>query len=472
MAKKNIQLGPTQRTISGYPEGVRPPLKFLAPSPAPLIISLAPFIAKYYVNYINGLTEWQISNPQVFLDAFHKFYAGKQRLIFAFRHQSHADGPLLYYTLTHDIYKLAQKTDQPLKKQPHVHFMYDRGITLWAGIGLERLLPLMSATPILRGKADRQGIDSARKLIVSGQHPLAIAPEGGTNNLSYVLGPLQPGLVQLASWAYDDLKTQGKQVPVTILPVGVMYKYEPGSWRKIDKLMSEMETAFGVDTQAAISPAVLRNFNPEQVSDAGLRARYVRYLRIHAVMLDCLEEYYREYFKVDFHFTPETDPDERVTQISDCAFSIAEAGLKTSPRGSRTTDRIYQLEQAAWSRMFKNASAVPVRKALEDWAARDAESAERQMRLASNLHRISLAYLFHNPSYERLADVVTLTWQAMSRILHLKGLLAIGPKKAFITAGTPVVVDPDSASVSKKVVLARSSEALHDELMSLTEQFD
>lgn len=417
-------------------------------------------MAGIYTRRVGLVTRTHLINSSSFITALQDFYTGKHRLIFAFRHLTHADGPLLYRAFTRQLHRLAHQEGRPLPTQPHVHFMYDRGITLWAGSYLEWLLPFISATPILRGKADRQGVAAARQLIAAGGHPLAVAPEGGINNLNYALGPLQPGLMQLAGWAQDDLAAKGHSVPIAIMPVGLIYKYEQAAYPRFDALLAELENTLSLPSKPAHPARCEPGFCPDQIDDPALQLRYTRYLAIHATMLNYLEDYYREnHYRKYLATAPAESLDGRTIRLSDLAFSIAEESLKVTGRGT-TTDRIYAIEQAAWAKIYRNTPPTPLQKGLADWAASDAHSAARHMRLASSLHRISLDYLFAEPGFERLADITLLTWDVMARCLNLRDKLMLGPRQAYLTAGEPIVLAPASERADRKAALAHAHETL------------
>ena len=59
----------------------------------------------------------------------------------------------------------------PLQFPVHSHFIYDRGIPLWAGSSVGWLYSRLGGTPIVRGKIDRAGLRSARDLFANSQFP-------------------------------------------------------------------------------------------------------------------------------------------------------------------------------------------------------------------------------------------------------------------------------------------------------------
>jgi hypothetical protein len=96
----------------------------------------------------------------------------------AFRHPS-VDDP---FCMTHLLWRLvpqvAKQQGISLQRPIHAHFIYDRGIPLWAGSQMGWLYSRLGGTPIHRGKADWRGLRSARDLFANAQLPMAAAPEG------------------------------------------------------------------------------------------------------------------------------------------------------------------------------------------------------------------------------------------------------------------------------------------------------
>ena len=132
----------------------------------------------------------------------------------------------MLYLLSRGVPKAAREYDIKLRSPVHSHFVYDRGMTIWAGDWLGWLFSRLGGIPIHRGKRlDRTGLRAARELLVNGQFPLAIAPEGATNGHSETVSPLEPGVAQLSFWCAEDLRKKGRSEQVYIVPIGIRYTY-------------------------------------------------------------------------------------------------------------------------------------------------------------------------------------------------------------------------------------------------------
>ena len=95
---------------------------------------------------------WPVTceNPEVLMEHFQEFDAGKIRLILAFRH-SQVDDPLCLSYLFSRILPSVARAEGVNRRAPfHSHFMYDRGMPLWAGSWLGWFFSRMGGIPIHR----------------------------------------------------------------------------------------------------------------------------------------------------------------------------------------------------------------------------------------------------------------------------------------------------------------------------------
>jgi predicted NBD/HSP70 family sugar kinase len=75
---------------------------------------------------------------------------------------------------------------------PTGQLLFDRGIPLWAGASMGRLFTHLGGASIQRSKLDLPALRTARRLLLEGPHPFALAPEGATNGHIERLSPLEP----------------------------------------------------------------------------------------------------------------------------------------------------------------------------------------------------------------------------------------------------------------------------------------
>jgi 1-acyl-sn-glycerol-3-phosphate acyltransferase len=101
--------------------------------------------------------------------------------------------------------KVAPEKGIPLEYPVHSHFMYERGMILWAGNWLGWLFSYVGAVPVRRGRrVERNAIQMAGDLFANARMPIVIAPEGGINGHSGIVSLLEPGVAQLGFWCVID----------------------------------------------------------------------------------------------------------------------------------------------------------------------------------------------------------------------------------------------------------------------------
>jgi hypothetical protein len=161
----------------------------------------------------------------------------------AFRHPQSANTLCLGYLFSQLIPKVAQEQKIDLNNPIHVHFIYDRGIFIWAGKHIGWIASNLGGTPIQLRKADWMGLRSALDLYISGKFPMAAAPSGATNGLSEIVSPLEPGIAQMGFWCAEDLQKAGRKEEDFIVPVGLKYSYINEPSAALANLSGELETA-------------------------------------------------------------------------------------------------------------------------------------------------------------------------------------------------------------------------------------
>ena len=178
----------------------KPPLEFIPPAFNPLVLKASHLILPQWINWKTAIRKIESDNVDILVNLYRQFQAGKTRFMIAFRHPQTEDPLCLSYFFSQIVPKVAQHQGIKFKFPIHAHFIYDRGIPLWAGSHIGWLASQLGGTPIQRGKADWAGLRSARDLFVNGNFPMAAAPEGSTNGLSQIVSPLEPGIAQLSFW--------------------------------------------------------------------------------------------------------------------------------------------------------------------------------------------------------------------------------------------------------------------------------
>lgn len=395
-----------------------------------------------WLRYKLHIIDVQTQNLAQLVHLYQQFQSGQVRLLLAFRHPTTDDPFTMAYLLWHLVPRLARRSGVKLQTPIHSHFIYDRGISLWAGPVVNWLFPRLGGTPILRGKADRLGLKSARDLLVSSPFPLAAAPEGATNDHSELMSSLEPGIAQLGFWCAEDLDKAGRSETTLIVPIGIQYSYIQPPWSKLEALLNEIEQACGFD-QPSYPAGVL--------SDSRADALYGRLLGLGEHLLALMEDFYQQFHAQlcpkALDTTEQLPRNERLTariqMHLEAALQVAETRLGVKPQGG-CVDRCRRLEQAGWDRIFRENvdQLCTIERGLADWIAEDASLALWHMRLAERLTVITSNYIVQKPSADRFAEMIIILWRITT---WLEGKSAsqspdLGSRCVRLTVGEPLSV--------------------------------
>jgi Acyltransferase len=224
----------------------QPQLAFLPPKFNLWVLRLVTWVLPYWLTHKLHITEIDVADIDRLVEVYKQSQMGRLRLIMAFRHPSTDDAFCLGYLLTKMLPAAARKHRISLSTPIFAHFIYDRGIPLWAGKIASWLYPQLGGIPIHRGRADRLGLKTARDLIVNGEMPLAIAPEGATNGHGELVSPLESGAAQIGFWGMEDLVRAGRDEDVLIIPIGIQYYYLNEPWANLEKSIYQLEQDCGL----------------------------------------------------------------------------------------------------------------------------------------------------------------------------------------------------------------------------------
>ncbi|MEA5616625.1 1-acyl-sn-glycerol-3-phosphate acyltransferase [Cronbergia sp. UHCC 0137] len=419
----------------------QPPLEFIPPAFNPVLLKFVHLLLPSWINWKTAISQIEGENVEDLVDLYRQFQEGKIRFMLAFRHPKTDDPFCLAHLLSQLVPKVAREQGIQLQHPIHGHFIYDRGIPLWAGKHIGWLFAHLGGTPIQRGKADWTGLRSVRDLYLNGQFPMVAAPEGATNGLSEIVSPLEPGIAQFGFWCAEDLHKAGRSEEVFILPVGLKYSYINEPWSAIANLLTELETASGLFVN--------------QETKADLESLYPRLLTLAEHLLSIMEQFYTRFYHQKL-------PDEKITSgeitdrnealayrlqsVMNVALFIAEQYFDLSSRGN-WTDRCRRVEQAGWNYIFREdfkdiKSLSPIEKALGDRIAEEAYARMWHMRLVENFVAVSGSYVRDKPTVERFAETTLLLSDMVRKI---KGgnplqLPELGKQRVKITVGKPISV--------------------------------
>jgi hypothetical protein len=419
------------------------PLEFIPPAFNPWVLRVVHLLLPSWISWQTAITQIEADNVEVLVDLYRQFQEGKIRFMLAFRHPNTDDPFCLSYLFSQLVPKVARQST-PLQLPIHAHFIYDRGIPLWAGSHVGWIASRLGGTPIQRGKADWTGLRSARDLFANGKFPMAAAPEGATNGLSEIISPLEPGIAQLSFWCAEDLHKAGRAEQVLIVPVGIKYSYVDAPWEAIAQLLSELEAASGL----SVNPG-------EPTNIASVESLYPRLLTLAEHLLALMEEFYTRFYHqklpdakiVSGEIQDRNEAlSHRLQALLNAALLISEQYFDLQPRGN-LNDRCRRVEQAGWNYIFreefKDIKALSfIERALGDRIAEEANAQMWHMRLVESFVAVSGNYIREKPTVERFAETTLILWQMITRIKGNRAFQRpqLGKQQVKITIGEPISV--------------------------------
>ncbi|MEG4312931.1 MULTISPECIES: 1-acyl-sn-glycerol-3-phosphate acyltransferase [unclassified Microcoleus] len=470
---------------------VQPPLEFIPPAYNPLVMQGCKQILPWWLRFRTSISHVQAENVETLAELFHQFQNQKVRFLLAFRHPN-SDDP---YCLGQLIWKLVPQAARakgiPLQSPVHSHFIYDRGIPLWAGAGVGWLYSQLGGTPIVRGKIDRAGLRSARDLFANSQFPIAAAPEGATNGHNEIVSPLEPGIAQMGFWCVEDLLKAARTEKVLIVPIGIQYRYVNPPWQPLEKLLTQLEIDCGLPPLERTDIANLETANSDS-ENQNHKFQYLRLIRLGGHLLAVMEEFYSRFYHKQIQlstssltslFPPKitaNDSDNevmiaRLKALLDVGLQVAEEYFNLKPKGS-LIDRCRRLEQAGWEYIYREdikdiAALSPLERGLADRLAEEASLRMWHMRLVESFVSVTGRYVAEQLTAERLAETTLLLWDVLARIKggNPFGRPKLGKQQVQMTVGEPISVSDrwEGYQTSRRLAVAELTQDLQSALEAM-----
>ncbi|TFI55214.1 1-acyl-sn-glycerol-3-phosphate acyltransferase [Mastigocladus laminosus UU774] len=416
----------------------QPPLEFIPPAFNPSVLRVIQLGLPSYLRWKTAISQVEANNVEVLVNLYRQFQQRKIRFLIAFRHPQTTDPLCLGYLLSQLVPRVARQQRISLQHPTHAHFIYDRGITLWAGNQVGWIASRLGATPIQRGKADWTGLRSARDLFANGRFPMAAAPEGATNGLSEIVNPLEPGIAQMGFWCAEDLQKAGRNQQVLIVPIAIQYSYVTDPWDAIANLLTQLEAYCGLPPHDHTSP------HPDFL--------YPRLLRLAEHLLSLMEDFYTRFYHQKLPEIPTQSQDinqiiaARLNTLLNIVLQVAEQYFDLQSKGN-FNDRCRRVEQAGWNYIFREdykdvKSLSSLERDLGDRIAEEANLRMWHMRLVENLVAVTGNYVQEKPTAERFAETTLLIWDVVTRIKGGNPFQRplLGQQRAKITVGEPLSI--------------------------------
>jgi hypothetical protein len=457
----------------------QPPLAFIPPAFNPLVLKVCQVVLPFWLRSQTPLVELEAENLSILAEYFQKFQQKKVRFLLAFRHPSINDPYCMGYLLWKLLPKFIKQENINLQQPIHAHFMYDRGIPLWAGNTVSWLYSRLGGTSIQRGKLDIPGLRSARELFVNASFPIAAAPEGATNGHNEIISPLEPGIAQLGFWCAEDLKKGDRTEEVFIIPVGIQYFYITPPWAEIADLLTQLEIDCGIKTNSSTKNN--SNVNEQQL--------YERLFSLGEAILGIMENFYRESYHKNLPdldtlkatFDDNSDPIQqlpnslfslRLQNLLNVALEVAEQYFHIPNKGT-VVDRCRRVEQAGWDCIYReelkpDQDLSPLKRGLADRVAEEADLRMWHMRMVESFVAVTGHYVQEKPTVERFADTTLLTWDLVARIKGRTSFFRprLGQQRAQMTIGEPISVTARSSQykANRRQAVANLTQELQHNL--------
>jgi hypothetical protein len=425
----------------------QPRLAFLAPKFNLWVLRLVAWMLPYWLKYKLHILKVDVTDIDRLVEVYKQAQMGRLRLTIAFRHPTPDDALCVGYLLTKILPVAARKHRIVFRSPIFAHFIYDRSKILRAGKIVSWFYRQLGGIPIQWGRTDRLAIKTARELLVRGDMPLAIAPEGTSNGQSESVRPLESIAAQIGFGGMEDLDSVRQEEDVSIVPIGIQYYYLHEPWDKLERLIYELETDCGLlvnrhDSLVAIGQSDGRPMR---------KLLYDRFYHLSQHLLYQVENFYAQFYQYQILERPEldraisrTEISQRLQQLLDFAIQVSESYFNLQPQGTKT-DRYRQIERAGWDWIYREEltspeSLSPVSRKLADRIATEADLRLWHLRIVESLVAIASPYIKDRPTIDRFAEIALLLWDLVARIQDKKSSdrPVLGDRRVLMTISNPI----------------------------------
>ena len=234
----------------------------LGPSkPSKPVLAFARTLSPLYARFILRYEGFDLKQAGPLLTAFRDFEEGRIRLIVAFRHPYGDEPQLVHHVIDSLLQREARRSGEPLPYRPHARFVHGYEVALWGDAIIRWILPRSGALPVHHLHADPAGMKAIRAVMLDGQCPLALAPEGQVSYRSATVPRLEPGTARMAFWLAKDLEKQNRPEKAVILPLTVLHEYRQKDAARLVDLIRKLEKQCGIAVPQA-EPSVFAGTRP------------------------------------------------------------------------------------------------------------------------------------------------------------------------------------------------------------------
>jgi 1-acyl-sn-glycerol-3-phosphate acyltransferase len=448
------------------------PLHFIEPKLNINFKKILSFLFPIYKFFSSDVKTINVKN----LESLAKHYSNqinhKTRLLIAFRHPNAQDPVSLAHLFWKDLPKELKRLGIQEKDSTHFHFVWDRGIPLWAGEKTSFIYSRLGGIPIHRGKLDRKGLNKIREIFNQSKYPILIAPEGATNGHNETISAIEPGISQILIWGVEDLKKQNRNEEVILLCLGIKYEYQKKDWVKLEHELDKMKIDLGNLFEEIDIPK--ENFIN---MDENQKKIYKKLIFLYHSTLSFLEKYFFKYHRKEITLHSNSDIENRIQSISDSILSVEEEFFNVQKKGN-IIDRCRKLEQSSWDYIYREDIEIEklarVEKGVLDRLANESKLQDWNMRIVESLVAIKNSYLVEKPSFERFADMTLLLYDTSSKLIFGTGQKRpnLGDLNVNLEIGEEILVSEYKNEISEgrksqKLVLEKLNQKISENLEKL-----
>ncbi|MFP4152289.1 MAG: hypothetical protein ACLFR8_06625 [Alkalispirochaeta sp.] len=393
--------------------GKGPPLTPLPPRPARWLPPLLALLGPVYRRVVMGIPRVEVIGE----DPIAPVAADPgNKVIFAFRHPS-ADDPPIMYSVLQGLFRRRtgqakqEGTTESAGSRRYPVFLYGRDVPVWGGPVVAWLLPRIGGISVFHEQVQRESLDAVYRLFRESPQPVALAPEAQVTYHNYRMAPTQRGTARLAMEATKnpDGPTGGAGAPenerprdVLVVPVGLEYRYPDREHRRFRKILhrglslvtpteSGSPEASDASRRASGSPPTVPPDRHDLIGELW---------RLYGLLFETLERHHlaiEEPPPASLLRDPATYADrynERAHRIIAEVLSAGERRLGIKPASQDDPiSRVFRLRRFYWEQRFPQRAANPLGDRIKDLVALEARVTARYFQVVDVLGYLDFAYL-------------------------------------------------------------------------------
>jgi len=409
----------------------------------PWVPVLARAVLPLYLRLL-GYSGMKIEGKEEARRLWRDFYAGKNRVILTFRHALGNDPQLTAAAVLRGVPK------------GFTQFVHGVEVGWWAGALARWIIPRSGGIGVDHDALGTASLQAIRTALVSGAHPLALAPEGQVTYESRTVQRVQPGAVRLGFLAAEDLAAAGKPVPVLVVPLSLFHVYPRGTDLRVARAVADLELAvLGATSEGAL---------------------WQRLLRLRDGLFLQAEEWYSQRHRHPASTLPWSK--ERLLPLLEAALTAGEDLLGLTHEGEFFT-RMYRVRSHCWTRFIPDAdrweSLTTLGKGFASRSFTEAWAAFRHLELADIGWYLFSTDPHADSDTAYLADFTENLYDVVNRLMggNISHRRVLFPRSVRVIFGSPLDLTArlDDYRRAKKDTVVRTLKELVESWTKTAEEY-